>query len=200
MKRKYRVKYPKGVMSDREYTESFTDFSGDTFTVNTDFGSVAAHVKWRCTAEGLLATEYNNSIDMKSGSVVKIETLDSKGVSFPSGDNWQPGGKWNAEYHISEDVATSGGKSVATSKGTVTQDGESIGTEEVTVPAGTFQTVKVRVTTHLDLAMNISGTSIPMKVDLETTAWFAKDTGMVKSVTKLGPTGETTTEMLSFSK
>src|SRR5690348_4130386 len=38
--RKYHVIYPKGMLTDRDYTESFSDFSGDTFTVNTDFGTV----------------------------------------------------------------------------------------------------------------------------------------------------------------
>src|ERR1041384_3096207 len=33
--RKHHFSYPKGMLSDRDYTETFSDFSGDTFTVNT---------------------------------------------------------------------------------------------------------------------------------------------------------------------
>ena len=202
LSRKYHVSYPKGMLSDRDYTESFSDFSGDTFTVNTDFNTVAAHIKWRCTPDGLLATQYNNSIDMKnSGGSVSVETLDSKGVTFPSADKWQTGEKWQAEYHISENVTTSGGKSIAGSKGAVTQDGEVLGTEEVKVPAGTFQAVKIKITSHVNLTMNIPGSSgVPMNITLETTAWMAKDTGMVRSVTKMGDSGETTSELTSINK
>lgn len=199
--RKYHVSYPKGMLSDRDYTESFSDFSGDTFTVNTDFGNVAAHIKWRCTADGLLATQYNNSIEMKStGHSVSVDTIDSKGVTFPNADKWQTGEKWNAEYHISETVNT-GGKSIVASKGTVDQDGEVLGTEQVTVPAGTFQAVKIKISSHMDLTMNVTGAKgMPINIKLETTAWMAKDTGMVKSVTKLGGSGETTSELTSINK
>ncbi|MEP6848187.1 MAG: hypothetical protein ABI999_04975 [Acidobacteriota bacterium] len=200
--RKYHVSYPKGLLSDRDYTETFTDFSGDTFTVNTDFGSVAAHVKWRCTEDGLLATQYNNSIDMKnSGSSVSVETTDSKGVTFPNTEIWTPGNKWSAEYHITENINTSGGKSIGGSKGTVTQDGEVIGPDEVTVPAGTFQAIKIKIVTKLDLIMNIPGANgMPITTKVETTAWMTKDTGMVKSVTNIAGSGDTTSEMTSINK
>ncbi|MEP7076978.1 MAG: hypothetical protein ABI878_14325 [Acidobacteriota bacterium] len=200
--RKYHVSYPKGLLSDRDYTESFTDFSGDTFTVNTDFGTVAAHVKWRCMSEGLLATQYNNSIDVKnSGTSVAVETTDSKGVTFPNPDKWTPGSTWTAEYHIIENINTSSGKSIGGSKGTVTQDGEVVGPDEVTVPAGTFQAVKIKITTKLDLIMNIPGANgMPITTKVETTAWMVKDTGMVKSVTNIAGSGDTTSEMTSINK
>lgn len=198
--RKYHISYPKGLMSDRDYTESFSDFSGDTFMVHTDFGAVKANVNWRCTAEGLFATQYNNSVDMSSGVSAKIDTIDSNGVSFPSTDKWVSGEKWNAEYHITESISSKDGKPIGSSTGTVKQDGEIVGSEEITVPAGSFQTMKVSMKTNLSLNMQVDGTSVPMNISLETTAWFAKDTGMVKSVTQMEKGGDVTSELSSFSK
>jgi hypothetical protein len=199
--RKYHVSYPKGMLSDREYTESFSDFAGDTFTVNTDFGTVNAHVHWRCTPDGLLATQYNNSIDlMKSGASAKVDTVDSSGVTFPPQDRWQTGEKWQAEYHVVETLNGPDGKSMGGGDGTVKQDGEIVGSESVIVPAGSFETMKVQIKTDLDITIKMKGMSIPMKVPFETTAWFAKDTGMVKAVTKLGQGGNTTTELTSINK
>jgi len=201
MVRKYHVVYPKGMLSDREYTESFSDFSGDTFVVNTDFGDLKAHVTWRCTPDGLLATQFNNSIDVvKSGASAKVDTIDSNGVTFPPADRWQPGEKWHAEYHVTETLNGRDGKPMGNGDGTVQQDGEIVGSESITVPAGTFQTMKAVLKTQLEITIKVKGMSMPMKVPFETTAWFARDTGIVKAVTKMGETGDTTTELISSNK
>jgi hypothetical protein len=199
--RKYHVAYPKGMLSDREYTESFSDFSEDTFVVNTDFGNIKAHINWRCTPDGLLATQYNNSIDLvKSGASAKVDTVDSNGVTFPPEDRWQAGEKWHAQYHVIETMNGPDGKVMGTGDGTVQQDGEIVGLESVTVPAGSFQAMKAVLKTELEITIKMKGMSMPMKVPFETTAWFAKDTGLVKSVTKMGRAGDTTTELVSSSK
>jgi len=202
MTRKYHVKYPNGMVSDRDYTESFSDFSGDTFTVNSDFQTVAAHIRWKCTADGLLATQFNNSIDLKdTGRSVTVETVDSKGVTFPKADKWQSGGKWSAEYHILETIRIADGKPSISAAGTVQQDSEVFGTEEITVPAGTFQAVKAKITSHLKLDMTTpGGGSHPIETSIETTVWMVRDTGMVRSVTGIGQGGDVTTELTSVSK
>src|SRR5215470_11752355 len=137
--RKYRVVYPKGMLSDREYTESFSDLTGDTFAVNTDFGNVKAHINWKCTPDGLLATQYDNTVNMmKSGASARVDTVDSNGVSLPPEERWQPGEKWHAEYHVTETLNGPDGKQMGGGDGTIAQDGEIVGAESVTVPAGTF--------------------------------------------------------------
>jgi len=189
------------MVSDREYTETFSDFSGDTFTVNTDFGTVNAHVHWRCTGDGLLATQYNNSIDlMKSGASAKVDTVDSSGVTFPQEGRWQTGEKWEAAYHVIETLNGPDGKQIGGGDGTVKQDAEIVGSESVTVPAGTFDTMKAVIKTELEITINVKGISSPVKVPFETTGWFAKDVGLVKAVTKMGLGGDATTELKSISK
>jgi len=200
--RKYRVTYPKGTLGEREYTETFSGFTGDSFVVNTDFDKVKAHINWKCTPEGLLATQYNNTVNMtKTGGSASVETKDFNGVTLPPEDRWQSGEKWQAEYHVTESLNAPDGKEMGGGDGIVTQNGEIVGSESITVPAGTFDTIKAVLKTDVDITVTIKGMSIPMKVPIETTAYFAKGTGMVKSVTKMGSeVGDATSELLSISK
>ena len=199
--RKYRVTYPKGMLSDREYTESFSDLTDDTFAVNTDFGNVKAHINWKCSPDGLLATQYDNTVNMvKSGASARVDTMESNGVSLPPEDRWKPGETWHAEYRVTETLNGPDGKQMGGGEGTVTQDGAIIGSESVTVPAGTFEAMKTELKTTVDITVTMKGMSIPMKVPIDTTAYFAKGTGMIKSVTKTGAGGDATSELLSISK
>jgi hypothetical protein len=90
--RKYHITFPKG-MGDQDYTETFSDFSGDTFVVTTDLGDVKGQVTWRCTADGLLATQYNSFLNLVKGSS-RIDIKDSDGITFPTADLWKVGEKW----------------------------------------------------------------------------------------------------------
>lgn len=200
VERKYHIDYVKNSFPSQDYTERYTDFNGDAFVAKTDFKAVSTTINWRCLPDGLLATQYGNSIDIKSGGGAKIDTLDSKGVSFIAETRWNPGEKWATTYNIKETIKGPDGQTPnGEGSGTVNQSGEVIEAEQVTVPAGTFQTMKVKVKTTLDLTVKVSGMSIPTKTNIDTTAWFAKDVGMVKSETGLGGLGVATTELLSYT-
>lgn len=199
IQRKYHIDYAAGPVPDQDYTEKFTDFNGDTFSVKNEFKEVTSTVNWRCANDGLLAIQYGNSIDMKNASA-KIETVKSSGVTFPNESHWKQGEKWTADYQISEKINDAKGAQIGSGEGTVNQTSEITGTEEITVPAGTFQAFKVKNQTTLNLTVKVKGASIPTKTVLETTAWFAKDVGIVKSQTNLGGITTATTELLSISK
>ena len=200
IERKYHIDYQKAPVPDQDYTERYTDFNGDGFVAKTEFKEVSTTINWRCTADGLLATQYGNSIDMKSGSSAKIDTTNSKGVSFPVESRWKTGEKWSSKYDIKETLKNPNGSPLGGGDGTVSQASEVIGSEEVKVAAGTFQTIKVKNQTTLNITVKVGGMSVPTKTVVETTAWFAKDVGMVKSETNMGGMGGATTELISFKK
>ena len=200
IERKYHIDYQKAPVPDQDYTERYVDFNADGFVAKTEFKEVSTTINWRCTADGLLATQYGNSIDMKSGSSAKIDTINSKGVSFPVESRWNSGEKWSSEYDIKETLKNPTGSTIGGGDGTVSQASEVVGSEEVKVAAGTFQTIKVKNQTTLNLTVKVGGMSVPTKTVVETTAWFAKDVGMVKSETNMGGLGGATTELLSFKK
>ena len=201
VERKYHIKYGQNSALDQDYSESYANFEGDKFTSRMEFKGLTTNMNWRCVAEGLLATEYGNSMDMKkSGMSVKFDTLNSKGVSFPSEANWKTGEKWNTAYEVKENISGADGKQMVTADGSVNQAAEIVGEESVTVPAGTFQTFKVNIKTSMDLKMQMHGANIPVKSDLLTTVWFAKDVGMVKSESIMSGISTATTELLSYKK
>jgi hypothetical protein len=198
VERKYRIEYPKNMFPTSEYTERYTDFKDDVFVAITDIGEVSTRVNWRCTADGLFATQYNNSVDMKSAGSSEIDTLEASGVSFLSESRWNTGEKWSADYKVKQTMKSPEGKVTGGGAGIINQSGEVLGAEEVTVPAGTFQTMKVKVKTDLDMTITVAGVTVPAKMSLETLAWFAKGKGMVKSTTGIGKQGVVTTELLTF--
>lgn len=198
--RKYHIKYEKMANLDQDYTETYSGFSDAGFVSNTAFKEVTSTINWRCLPDGLLATQYGNSIDLKSGGGAKIDTINSRGISFPADSRWNPGEKWTTDYEIKEMIKNPDGQAGnVDANGTINQNGEIIGSEEVTVPAGTFQTMKVKVRMTLDLTVKIGAMTMPTKTNLETTSWFAKDVGMVKSQTSMGGIDSATTELLSYS-
>ena len=68
--------------------------------------------------------------------------------------------------------------------GTYHADAQVTGTERITIPAGTFATIKVRMKVTLSLEYHKNGDNIVMKdVDTET-EWLAKGVGTVKNVQK----------------
>ena len=200
VERKYQVKYQKMSNLNQDYTETYTDFTDNEFKSKAAFKEVTSNVNWRCLSEGLRATEYGNSVDMKNGAGAKIDTLNSTGISYPSESRWNVGEKWTTGYDVKETIKSPDGKTGdVVANGKIDQNGEIIGVEEVTVPAGKFQTMKVKVKTTLDLKVSVNGMTVPTKTNLETVGWFAKDVGMVKSVTTIAGMDTGTVELLSYA-
>ncbi|MBS1798126.1 MAG: hypothetical protein JSS81_30210 [Acidobacteria bacterium] len=200
VERKYHIKYAKNFLPEQDYTERYENFADNKFVAKTDFKDVSTTINWTCTPDGLLATQYGNSIDIKSGGGSKIETVNSRGVSFPVDARWKVGEKWTTGYDIRETLIDKNGKQTGTGEGKVEQQAEIVGEEEVTVPAGKFQTMKVRIVTRLDLTVKVGGMSVPTKTEVETTAWLAKDVGMVKSASEMAGLTSAVTELVSSSK
>lgn len=201
LQRKYRITYANNSMPTQEYTESFSDLKADTFVVKSKFSNIETNINWRCTADGLLATQFdNNSMTTNSGVTAKVETVKSEGVSLPGESRWHTGEKWNVDYVIKETIQMPNSQMRPEGDGTVKGDGEILGEEQVTVPAGTYQATKTRFTYKFDVTVKTSGMTIPVpQISLETTAWFVKDVGMVKSITASNGKLAATTELLSIS-
>ena len=56
-----------------------------------------------------------------------------------------------------------------------------IGVESVSVPAGTFEAMKVEVVTTVNINATFQGTTVPVTFTSTTTSWFAQGVGWVKS-------------------
>ncbi|HEY0426507.1 MAG TPA: hypothetical protein VGC76_01750 [Pyrinomonadaceae bacterium] len=203
LERKYRV--TTNGLPAHEMTETYRDITADSFVVHSDFAGakdsdVKTDIKWLCTAEGLTPNDFDgNTMQTKNGVSGKFETLKVTGVSLPAEARWKTGEKWNAKYDVKYTMQFPNSQMRGEGDGTVDGAGEILGEETVTVPAGTFQALKVRTVTKMNITVKVGGTSMPNQFSLETLTWFAKDIGKVKSVNTLGGTNVGSTELLSIN-
>lgn len=202
IKRKYQITYQSGGLSPRQYTESFKHIGADSFVTHWQFADVQVDNNWRCTADGLLATQFdNNSVKTNNGVDAKIETIRSEGITLPPDSRWRTGEKWTADYDIKETINLPNSSMRPSGDGNVKLAGEIIGEESVTVPAGEFQATKLRIRQKFNLTIKINGATMPVpQIPFETTAWYAEGVGMVKSVTTSNGATVATTELLSTSE
>jgi len=72
------------------------------------------------------------------------------------------------------------------------------GSVSVSVPAGSYTAMKISQHTALDLSVTVRDFSAPMNISFESTSWFARGVGMVKTVGG-GELGESTTELTAYT-
>jgi hypothetical protein len=135
-----------------------------------------------CSSEGV---EFDLSKMSGGRTGIKMDVLKRTGFDFPAASRFKPAESWETDQTVQ----------VATAKQTLTVETKAvhkvIGTERVTVPAGSFDAVKIQV--EADTATTGSGMQIP-PMHISQTYWVAKGVGIVKFVI-----GKRTTELLSYS-
>jgi hypothetical protein len=156
-------------------TSTFTNVQADSFQAEevTTVGnkSTTTTESWQCTADGLvqpggpLAATLQNALS--GTTTMKLTSM--TGATVPT--NLAAGQSWTQSTNF--EVTTSKG----TVTGTITYALQAIGTESVTVPAGTFNAMKVQVNTTTQA--NRSG--ITFTIMTNGFEWFATGVGHVKS-------------------
>jgi hypothetical protein len=64
------------------------------FTAVQIFPEFSSEVRWNCTEQGLLSSEYAKlNLNMPG---VQFETVDFSGVTLPPADQWQIGTSWES--------------------------------------------------------------------------------------------------------
>ncbi|MFN7929755.1 MAG: hypothetical protein U0Y68_17785 [Blastocatellia bacterium] len=205
MKKTYKTVFANNTMPPSTYTESAANLTKDGFqhrmtfapsdTKNGQTLTVEGGVK--CAPEGLMVMEYGN-LAMGQNTKFKFKTIKADGVTFPNESDWTVGRKWAMTYEVQGEVTGAPNPAMNMApRGAIAMDSEIVGSESVTVPAGTFQTFKVVMVMNQKLNLQMNGRDIPMNNNFKTTAWFAKGVGMVKSQTELVGA---TTELVSLTK
>ena len=153
-------------------TDTIVSSGDDGFTVETQLTKVTYTQEFACTDEGLVNMEPNQSdiavmLRGPSGGV-SVQRVSNSGVTFPmeiqAGDSWQQVFEWQATGPDSS------------GHGTFTYDFTAVGIEKVSVPAGTFDALRIDAVVQMDIGFNptVSGTYV-------TTIWLVQDIGLVKS-------------------
>ena len=169
-----------GPTGEYSFTDTITAVRADGFTLSSQFGTLTRTQEWACKPEGLVALQLGgpSAASLSSENMqLNLEVKNVSGVTFPSeinvGDQWQH----NLDFEGKMTVANQEGSAT----GNALTSFNAPGNESVTVPAGTFEALKLQVDTTLDFNVSIQGVSVPVKFSGSYNYWFVKDVGWVKA-------------------
>lgn len=181
------------VADNYSFTDTITSVREDGYTLTSEFEGLTRTQEWSCTPEGLVALEMGGGLST-AGSNLVIESQSASGVTYPTEMN--PGDTWQYKLEFTGTMDLSGQSGEAT--GNTQSDFTALGVESVTVPAGTFDAMKVEITTTLDYTVTFQGIPVPVLFTSTTTSWYAEGVGWVKSVSEANFAGEAFTETVEL--
>lgn len=198
LEKQYRVTYDRDAAPTAVYTESYADIGPESFTLRYRFTELTVSTGWNCTPEGMVALEYGKLDSAGPAANFKLETVGRSGVTVPSAEHWREGGEWRSSYAIRAEIAGPQGAS-GRGSGSIEITNRVVGREQVTVPAGTYDALKVESTMTMKMTVRVGQLSEPANTSLRNTSWFAENVGMVKAVSAGDPVGATT-ELVSLKQ
>ena len=167
-------------VGDYNFTDTITSVREDGFTLTSQFEDVARTQEWACKPEGLVALQLGGpSAAMLNTQDVQLNlTVNNvSGVTFPSeiitGNEWQH----MLEFEGELDIAGTPAEAI----GGAESNFSAIGIESITVPAGTFDAMKVEVDSTITINATFQGISMPVAFSGTYTFWFAQGVGWVKA-------------------
>ncbi len=171
-----------GTTDEGALTTTITDVRADGFTLAAKFADgTTVSQDWTCKPEGLMPQSLGAgqaALGLSAeGIQANFTTSNANGVALAS--NVQPGTTWNYGLDIAGSIAQ--GSLNADLKGAVPTAMQAIGTESVTVPAGTFNAMKVQATSNFNVMATFHGLGLPFSSVVNTTFWMAPGVGLVKS-------------------
>ena len=183
------------------FTDTITSVRENGFTLSTQIGGLTRAQEWTCTAEGLAALQFGGApaAMLNSQNIqMNFDVANASGVTFPSQVN--PGDQWQQSADIAGNVSLMNEDAEAT--GNVQMNFSAIGNESVTVPAGTFEALRVEVDVTLNINATYEGITLPVAFSGDYTYWFAPGVGWVKSSgtgSALGTSFNDNIELQSYS-
>jgi hypothetical protein len=182
-------------------SNSVSEVRADGFTLSTTFDGLSRTQEWSCTAEGLVALTFG---DGPAGEIstqgldLDITTSNILGVSIPF--NPKPGDEWNYSLDIGASLMLPDGQT-GQAQGRMTTPLKAIGLESVSVPAGTFEALRIESVPTINLTATYLGLPIPVSFKGKVTIWLAPGVGWIKSTERgdfFGTSINSTIELQSF--
>src|SRR5215213_86499 len=190
-----------GPGGEYSFTDTITAVRDDGFTLSTQIGELTRTQEWICTSEGLAALQLGGApaAMLNSQNIqLNLDVNTATGVTFPSQIN--AGDQWQQNLDVSGNVTVMNEEAEAA--GTAQMNFSAIGNESVTVPAGTFDALKVDVDVTLNVNASYEGITLPVTFSGDYTYWFAEGVGWVKASgtgSVLGSSFSETTELQSYN-
>lgn len=179
------------------YTKTISAVRPDGFTVFEDFKIGKTETKeWKCTTGGLvsLAPVGGSSASVSSqSSKITLKTATETGVTLPS--SISAGQTWTQTV-TDQSKMSANGVDIPTETAT-TQTFTAVAMENVTVPAGTFDAMKITVHAVVQMTETLLGQSHSSSIPSDSTLWYAPGIGEIKAAgSALGLDGST--ELVSY--
>lgn len=180
------------------YTHSIVSATESGFIEQDVFASgVTRQAEWKCEDGNIIALNApggGNASVSAEGVEVEFETKQISGVTLPAIIN--PGDTWSQSL-VLEGTQTINGTSYPAGN-SLTSDCTAVGLESVTVPAGTFDAMRMDCTTTMNLSMTMDGNEIKNTIVLKGSNWYAPNVGLVRQAST-GSGLDSTIELLSFN-
>ena len=190
-----------GPAGEYSFTDTISAVRADGFTLSTQIGDLMRTQEWTCTAEGLAALQLGGApaAMLNSQNIeLNLDINNATGLTFPS--QISSGSQWQQNMDVTGNVTAFNEQAEAT--GSVQMSFNAIGNESVTVPAGTFDALKVEVDVNLNVNATYEGITLPVSFTGDYTYWFAPNVGWVKASgtgSVLGNSFSDTTELQSYN-
>jgi hypothetical protein len=177
--------------SDGQLTWSVTSAGGSaesaSATMEMAAPSVNMTVHWNCSSAGIVSYDFANISALDVGEVATMDIVDSSGTWLPPAGTLAPGSSWSNEYTLVMKLAETG--SMGDISAVISESWSVAGEETVSVPAGTFQALRMDGTVTMAISIPMgelpsTTLDIPLgeipPISINTTYWFAKDVGIVR--------------------
>jgi len=190
-----------GPAGEYSFTDSIMSVREEGFTLSTQTGDRTRTQEWTCTPEGLAALQLGGAPTAMLNSQniqLNLDVTNSSGVTFPGQMN--VGDQWQQSMEVTGNVTAFNEEAEAT--GTAQMNFAAVGNESVTVPAGTFDALKVNVDVTLNINATYQGINLPVTFSGKYTYWFVQNVGWVKASgtgSVLGSSFSETTELQSYN-
>ncbi|MBL8063106.1 MAG: hypothetical protein JNK32_08820 [Anaerolineales bacterium] len=180
------------------FTRSIISVEAEGFIDQDVFGTgVTRQGQWKCENGNLIALNPSGGESASvstEGMSVEYETTAIEGVTLPASIN--PGDSWSQSLTL-EGAQTINGEAFPASNQT-TQTCTAAGVESVTIPAGTFDAMRVECQVNMNITLEMSGSPFATSIALTNTNWYAIKVGLVKTVST-GSGLDSTIELTSYS-
>jgi hypothetical protein len=186
-----------GATESYTFTDTVSAVRIDGFTLTSQFSGLTRTQEWSCRPEGLVALQLGSGpAGGISTSQVRMDVTTSNinGVTIPA--EITPGQTWSYSLDYTGSVEMAGAAGEA--QGNAASSMNALGMESVTVPAGTFDAMKIVASTTMDIQATYQGITAPLTLTTTSTVWFAPNVGWVKMENNGNLQGSQFTETISL--
>lgn len=175
------------------YTQTIVEATAENMIVRMEMpGQEPVEAEYLCTEDGILMSGLTGDLLDDLDASADVEVISMEGVTYPY--DLEPGYNWQSEVVMQMQMVVEGMSVDSTT--TVKSDSTAIGVESVTVPAGTFDAMRISEQSEVVMEMTMMGMSMPLPgITTSSETWLTEGIGMVLLVDEDG----SRTELLSYT-